>query len=209
MILDRLRLGITQRRIAEAPKAWARDALDAHWGDWLASCWPRSRFLAIPNFSDPVLAVRHVVEWDINLLVLGGGEDLGVSPERDAVERALLNHARARSMPVIGVCRGMQMLHAADGGELVQCTGHVGSPHPLQGMVPAGTCVNSWHHRCIEHPGPQWQVLAHAPGGSVEAMRHGQLPWLGLMWHPERLGGSFPAMWEWINDIIANTRRDA
>lgn len=209
MIPDQLRIGITQRRIAATPDTWARDALDAYWGDWLASYWPRSRFHGIPNFFDPALAVRHVVEWEIDLLILGGGEDVGASPERDAVERALLDHARARSWPVIGVCRGMQMQHVAEGGELVRRTGHAASPHPLQGMVPADTCVNSWHHWCIEHPGPQWQVLAQAPEGSVEAMRHTRLPWLGLMWHPERPGGSFPAMWAWIQDIIANIRRNA
>lgn len=209
MIRDRLRIGITQRRVADSPEALARDALDANWSDWLASCWPGSQFLAIPNFSDPCLAVRHVVQWEVDLLIFSGGEDVGASPVRDAVERCLLDHARVEAKPVIGVCRGMQVLHSNDGGKLLPRSEHVGSPHLLLGVEPAGACVNSWHRWCVEQTAPHWRVLARALDGSVEAMQHEKLPWLGFMWHPERPGGTLPAMWDWIRENIANTRRHA
>lgn len=204
-----LRIGITQRRIAEAPGAWARDALDAYWNEWVEIQWPNSRFLAIPNFADPSHAVRHVTDWQVDLLILSGGEDVGASPVRDAVERALLNHARALYIPVLGVCRGMQFLHLSDGGTLVRRPGHAGSPHALVGTQEQGDVVNSWHHWCIESTVLQWRALACAPDGTVEAMKHSELPWLGVMWHPERPGGTFPGLKSWIDHAITTIRRQA
>jgi putative glutamine amidotransferase len=49
---------------------------------------------------------------------------------------------------------------------------------------------------------PGWTALAHAPDGHVEAMQHMHLPWLGMMWHPERPQGDVDAMWCWIENNI-------
>lgn len=202
VIRQALRIGITQRCIPASAHHSARDALDAAWSDWFSERWPRCRFLAVPNFADPSRAVRHVQEWGIDLLLFSGGEDVGTSPLRDAVEHALLVYARSVRLPVIGVCRGMQLLHVAAGGRLVRQPGHVAALHPVRCGVPASVLLNSWHHWVPSGLMPHWKALAHAPDGSLEAMQHLHLPWLGMMWHPERPHGDLDAMWSWIENNI-------
>ncbi len=205
VIPNALCIGVTQRHLPASNHQFARDALDTDWYDWFASHWPRCRFIAIPNFTDPSRAVHYAQEWDIDLLILSGGEDVASSPVRDAVEHALLVHARSVGWPVIGVCRGMQFLHLADGGTLVRQPGHVGMLHTILCGSETIT-LNSWHHWAVADLMPQWQALAKAEDGSVEAMKHLHLPWLGLMWHPERPQGDLGAMWSWIEDNIATIR---
>lgn len=202
VIRQALRIGITQRRIPASAHHPARDALDAAWSDWFCERWPRCRFLAVPNFADPSRAVRHVQEWGIDLLLFSGGEDVGTSPLRDAVEHALLAYARSAHLPVVGVCRGMQLLHVAAGGRLVRQPGHVAALHTVRCGVHEPVPLNSWHHWVPSGLMPGWTALAHAPDGNVEAMQHMHLPWLGMMWHPERPQGDVDAMWCWIENNI-------
>lgn len=82
------------------------------------------------------------------------------------------------------------MLAHHAGGALVQVSGHAGRRHTLQGdevatgALPEG--VNSYHNWGLEFCPPDYRVLATAPDGSIEAIRHGEHRWEGWMWHPER-----------------------
>ena len=123
-------------------------------------------------------------------VVLSGGQDVGSCLPRDETEGALLIYARARALPVLGICRGMQFMVCFDGGDLVPVGGHVGSPHPLIGKeVDLGELpdvVNSFHENRIGKCPSEYSVLARTEDGSIEAIRHKSLPWEGWMWHPER-----------------------
>lgn len=123
-------------------------------------------------------------------LLLSGGNDIGDSPERDRTETALLRHAGLAGLPVLGICRGMQMMAHHAGGALVPLTGHASSRHALLGdLVASGALpaeVNSFHNWGLAAGPLDYAVLATAPDGSIEAMRHRTLRWEGWMWHPER-----------------------
>lgn len=199
----RWRVGVTQRRMAAQPQAFARDALDAAWSDWFVALAGVAVFLPIPNFADPAQGPRYLQDWGIDMLLLSGGEDHGSSPVRDALEHALLVAAAQRAMPVLGVCRGMQMLHLHTGGALQQDAGHVGTPHAVR-IGDTTVCVNSWHRGLVAIPGAAWQVLATADDGSIEAMRHRHLPWLAVMWHPERAQGESALVLRWMTEIVAS-----
>ncbi|MFS8085487.1 MAG: gamma-glutamyl-gamma-aminobutyrate hydrolase family protein, partial [Acidobacteriota bacterium] len=198
-----LRIGITQRRLPAGTASNERDALDAAWNDWFADHWPAASFLAIPNFSQPERAQRYIHCWGLNGLILAGGEDVGSSPVRDAMEMGLLDHARVSHLPILGICRGMQALHAHSGGTLVKQAGHVGKPHAVVGDRQS-MMVNSWHSFAITSLQPGWRALAVANDGSIEAMQHVSLPWLGLMWHPERPAGDPEPMKRWIADLFSS-----
>ncbi|MER6737518.1 gamma-glutamyl-gamma-aminobutyrate hydrolase family protein [Streptomyces puniciscabiei] len=148
-------------------------------------------------------------------LVIAGGPDVDPArygaereprtgppaPARDAWELALIEAALEAGMPVLGICRGMQLLNVALGGTLVQhLEGHaevvgVFGGHPVKpvpgslyaGIVPEETTVPTYHHQAVDRLGAGLVPSAHAADGTVEAV---ELPadrgWaLGVQWHPE------------------------
>ena len=187
------RIGITQRVHDLADRGERRDALDQAWAPWVVGGGDVP--VPIPNrLDDPVAYVESLA---IDALVLTGGNDLAhlpgpqqPAPERDATERALLGHASATGLPVLAVCRGMQMLVDFWGGAVTRVDGHVARPHELvstDGRLRAGP-VNSFHDWGVAPPGvpESLTILATAPDGTVEAVVHRELPQVGVMWHPER-----------------------
>lgn len=197
-----LRIGITQRHQPASEKTFARDALDAGWSDWVALRLPQASFMAIPNFANPDDAVTYLRRWAIDALFLSGGEDVGSSARRDAMEAALVEQARASMMPVVGVCRGMQLLHSLSGGALEMRPDHAGARHEIA-IDGQTVIVNSWHRFVVTSAMPEWETLAAAADGSIEAMRHSSLPWLAMMWHPERSDGNPAAMDAWMAQVLS------
>jgi len=158
-------------------------------------------------------------------LLLTGGEDVDparygqapdgartVSPERDAMELALLERAFDSRMPILAICRGIQILNVALGGTLYQdlftqrgqeidhdryreFDGHIhsvrtGEPLFLADVFEAEEFVqNSAHHQGIRELSPQLEAVAWAPDGLVEAVEYravGAAWTCGVQWHPER-----------------------
>lgn len=116
--------------------------------------------------------------------VLSGGNDIGQCRERDLTEGWLLDHASQHQMPLLGICRGMQMMAHWAGTGLHPVQGHVRTRHRLTGEI-AGE-VNSYHGFSLATCPLDFEVLARSEDGEIEAIRHQSLPWEGWMWHPER-----------------------
>ncbi|MFD7895172.1 gamma-glutamyl-gamma-aminobutyrate hydrolase family protein [Streptomyces sp. NPDC059743] len=148
-------------------------------------------------------------------VVIAGGPDVepvryGAEPhprtgpparERDAWELALIDAALASGTPLLGICRGMQLLNVALGGTLVQhVEGHT-SPvkgtfgeHPVKpvpgtrygALVPEEFAVPTHHHQTVDRLGEGLTVSAFAADGTVEAVELPEPHWaLGVQWHPE------------------------
>ncbi|MGW0533898.1 gamma-glutamyl-gamma-aminobutyrate hydrolase family protein [Streptomyces sp. NPDC003032] len=121
--------------------------------------------------------------------------------ERDAWELALIEAALATGTPLLGICRGMQLLNVALGGTLVQhMEGHaeqvgVFGTHavkPVPGTLyesiapDASTDVPTYHHQAVDRLGKGLAPSAHAADGTVEAIELPAPAWvLGVQWHPE------------------------
>lgn len=116
--------------------------------------------------------------------VLSGGNDVGQCRERDLTEGWLLDHASRHQKPLLGICRGMQMLAHWAGVELSAIQGHVRTRHRLTGEIVGE--VNSYHGFSLATCPLDFKVLARSEDGEIEAIRHQSLPWEGWMWHPER-----------------------
>jgi putative glutamine amidotransferase len=159
----------------------------------------------------------------LDALVLVGGGDLdpatygaparaatgGVSRPRDDTETALLAAALASEVPVLAICRGLQVLNVQRGGTLVQHvpdvvghTGHrpaAGSFGPTGIRIEPGSClakimgesdtVSCSHHQAIDELGSGLVVTARAPDGIVEAVEMPAASFVvGVQWHPEEDG---------------------
>ena len=167
----------------------------------------------------------------IDGLVLTGGADYnplwyGEQPEkelhtinstRDLPELLLTRLAFNRQIPILGICRGVQTMAIALGGNLVQdlktplkhsqdaprseathsVTITEGST--LYGLYGQETFVNSFHHQAVKDCGSHLHVVATAPDGVIEAVESTeQKALMGVQWHPEWMGGEGLKLFEWL-----------
>ena len=186
----------------------------------------------VPLLAPPLLdaTAAEALMDRVDGLVLTGGADINparyghaanpalgpVSDVRDAWEIALVRAARARSKPVLAICRGAQVLNVALGGALIQDlpTQHPSEinhdpdrtrssrTHPVElaaesrlgrAMGATGSLVNSIHHQAIERVANDLRVVGTAPDGVIEGVESAaDSPWwcVGVQWHPEELTGT-------------------
>ena len=172
----------------------------------------------------------------LDALVLSGGGDVaperygatrhpavgGVDEARDEWEVALIAQARARSLPTLAICRGVQILNVALGGTLIQ---HLpehddGNPHLVPGtfdgpshlvrITPGTTMakvldtevvdVNTLHHQAIDRCADDLVVVGRDEHGIIEAVEHPDQPVLGVQWHPELIAHVDPhhRLFDWL-----------
>jgi len=138
-----------------------------------------------------------------------------VDPERDAFELALYRGARARGIPVLGICRGIQLINVAEGGTLVQhlpalprtiqheqvnkgaALVHTVRLEPSSRLVralgAAAVYTNSFHHQAIERLGHNLLAIGQTGDGVIEAIEGmGDSFVLGVQWHPELSWRDYP-----------------
>lgn len=154
-------------------------------------------------------------------LVLAGGDDIDpsffgqpnlgskdIDLDRDRAELALAKAFADAGKPILGICRGHQVLNVAFGGDLIQDLGPVGnlfhrpSPgchwdkiHPirtlpgsiLHSLYGPTLVTNSSHHQAVDRLGDGFTATAWSESGVVEAMEHASLPILAVQFHPERM----------------------
>jgi len=150
-------------------------------------------------------------------LILAGGADVdpslygqnntacyGIDPARDAAEYRLIEDYVRHGKPILGICRGHQILNVFFGGTLYQNLDSASAHVPTENgdqvhetTVKSGSFlaelygdtfpVNSAHHQGIESPAPALEVIQWASDGVAEACRHESLPIWSVQWHPERM----------------------
>jgi putative glutamine amidotransferase len=162
-------------------------------------------------------------------LVLTGGEDVdparygeerhekvrSVNAARDATEAALVEEAKARGMPVLAICRGIQILNVALGGTLVQdissqCNTKISHDEDgprdsrsheidvepgslIAKAIGVEHCtVNSFHHQSVKRVAEGMRVTARSPDGVIEGIESTDKDWwvMAVQWHPEEMTDS-------------------
>jgi putative glutamine amidotransferase len=158
-------------------------------------------------------------------LVIGGGDDIGaeiyggeglpdirIDPERDKLELKLLDSALPAEWPILGICRGSQMINVALGGTLhtdihavyieaprmrtvlPKKTVHIDLGSRLHRITGCNPCrVNALHHQSVDRVGRGLRVVARDEVGIVQAIEGTGADFLvGVQWHPELLVFSKP-----------------
>lgn len=180
----------------------------------------------LPIDVDPTEVVDH-----LDAVLLTGGTDIGPErygqqpiedlhepePERDTFELALCDAAAARSMPTLGICRGLQLINVHAGGTLHQdvpvhaAFDHSPDTHShsvtltegssLAGLYGSTRSVNSLHHQTVDELGQDLVATAMAEDGTVEGIEHRSLPIVAVQWHPEMMATrSSDPVFGWLVD---------
>lgn len=209
----------------------------ARWGVWDtdAVLLPRTYVDGVRKAGGTPVLLPSIMDLDaaaalsaVDALVLAGGADVDprrydaepeaetvTRPERDAAEFSLLREALRLGMPVLGVCRGMEVLNVACGGSLTQhLPGTLGNPRhqPSPGVygtttvtlrpgsrteriIGGQTKVRCYHHQAVDRLGDGLRVTGWADDGTIEAIEPeetaeetGERFLLGVQWHPEQDG---------------------
>lgn len=182
-----------------------RDGLDVSWHQFLGSCGACA--LLLPNHL--ATAARLIEECDPTAFLLTGGGDIcsisGVRGARDDIEALIVDIARRRRKPIVGICRGLQVLMADDGASIHRVFGHTNINHPVCGTIGPRE-VNSFHDYGANSLSRNYEILARASDGTIEMARHAELPWLGVGWHPERQSSFHPEDILWVRSILEGER---
>ncbi len=215
-------------------------AIDAHYDELLRRAGADVAFLA-PSFD--LDALSHALAR-FDGVVIPGGNDIDPAlygeaplpgadepvPLRDRFEPALVVAAEGIGLPLLGICRGAQILNVAHGGTLVQSLPEAPIDHrqpepygrpshevlvspdsPLSPLAREGRlAVNSIHHQGIGRLGRGLAVAATAPDGVVEAVWEPNARFeLGVQWHPELLmdGPSIALARAFVDACRARARR--
>lgn len=196
--------------------------------------------LIVPSFDDTDAMVS--VLDNVDALILSGGGDINplylgeepipelssINPARDWQELMLVRLAANRQIPILGICRGIQVMTAALGGKLYQDiyrqagatlkhsqdtdrhiathSVRIASSSKLAKIFGSTNLhVNSFHHQAVQEAAPEFAVTAVSPDGLIEAVESTQCKsMIGVQWHPECmiLGGdrSMMPLFEWVVD---------
>jgi len=159
----------------------------------------------VPNGLDPAGGSEMFHLWLKSVqpsgFILSGGGDVTNDEARNAVEDGLLNLAELHQMPVLGICRGAQKLAVRAGGTLTREENHVGVSTILisEFDFAPGAC---FHDFAIEGTPEGYATIAQTEEGRTEAFQHRSLPWVGVMWHPERQRVSDPKLLEYLHQTF-------
>lgn len=190
-------IGLSMREANASTYVEERDAIARDWyrllDELVGDDW-----VLLPNLGSDTRA--YAAAQGVTAIVLSGGNDLGSAPTRDASEVSLCEWAEVEGIPLLGVCRGAQLLFQRAGGRLEELpTGHVAQDHGLKWVARPRVVhaerelpsrVNSFHGWGIASTQAaaraDVRVLATAEDGSVEAFECNAGPMTGILWHPER-----------------------
>ena len=128
--IPRKRIAISQRVDFIKDRNEFRDSIDIKLIKWIDAIGGIA--FPIPNYLDIKYGLNQWLDQvSPKAIILSGGNDIGAYKERDLTEASILEFAKLNNIPVLGICRGMQMMAVFKGSSLEPVKGHAGTSHPL------------------------------------------------------------------------------
>lgn len=196
----------------------------------------------IPIVNDEDLAKEQMS--NVDALILSGGYDVNpliygeepkqklgaILPERDKFDIWLLKEACKMNKPVLGICRGIQLINAAFGGTINQdlsydencyikhfqetspsTAGHtveIVEGSRLNSILSSKVTTNSFHHQSLNRVAEGFKIAARTKDGTIEAIeKEGENFVMGIQWHPEMMSSSSPEMLNIFKELIKNVKK--
>ena len=184
------KFGISMRVTNSNDYNESRDSISIDWSNYMISSFPSSQFLFIPNIQKNVR--DYIQSYEINTIILTGGDDLNSQSRRDKTELILIEYALQNKIPIIAVCRGLQLVHKYFGGLLVKgdkkfIQEHKVKKHTVYLDDGSSRKVNSYHSNYIKEQtiSSKFEIFARCKtDNTVEGLKSERI--LAMMWHPER-----------------------
>ncbi|SFD01184.1 putative glutamine amidotransferase [Chitinophaga sp. CF118] len=153
----------------------------------------RTSLIPVLLVNDEEIVDGYLANIKFSCFILSGGNDLSKfsnnndSIKRDLIDRKIIDYALANAIPVLGICRGAQVIADYFGSEIIYKR-HVGDHLISTGNFIPGKkmIVNSYHNYCISKLGSNLIPLAYSEDETVEAFKYRGKKIFGIMWHPER-----------------------
>jgi N5-(cytidine 5'-diphosphoramidyl)-L-glutamine hydrolase len=188
-------IGMTMRVVENITYPDRRDALSHDWFYFLSRLFPQAVLVPLYNHPDHIINTLETLSPDA--IILSNGNDWGSAPERDQTETQIITHGIAHQTPILGICRGHQVINAYFAGKICENikqktqVHHVAQEHTVELVAPFGNgtlAVNSFHNQGIfpEDLSLALKSFAQSPDAVIEGLYHPQLPIIGIQWHPER-----------------------
>lgn len=206
-------IAITQRLIKAENYFELRECLALDWGAIFNKNSLFKGFLPLP-LSYEIPFHTYLESSNINGVILSGGNDLNIfnanilSEMRDNYESNVIKICIERQIPLLGVCRGAQMIAHFFGSSiesnLMNKKDSINHVKNHQIVTKNETFnVNSYHNFCITNLGDNLEVLACATDKTIESFKHINLPIYAIMWHIERENGleNTTILKEWLSNI--------
>ena len=181
---------VTQRYFKDLKTGEVRDSIDIRLSEFLLklNLFP----IYIPNSlgSSPYLNLKKLINnLNPHGLLLSGGEDIGKNISRDNLEKNLLKYFIAKKKPILGICRGMQVLSSFFGSQTIKVKNHVRTRHKCKiqtsdKLFPK--TIKCYHNYAINKCPKNFFITLMSEDGTIESIKHLKNNWEGWMWHPER-----------------------
>lgn len=180
-----VKIGVSQRTYHIESRNETRDELDQA----LITLLSAKGFTPVPIPNSLPDIKKYLSEINVKGFVFSGGND---SDERENTEHFIIEYAIQNSLPILGICHGLQLINKYFGGSLSDFTNHVGQNHEVK-FLDYGLkySVNSFHDIGIKPEGLSSEldpIAICAADESIESAAHKRHKIAGIMWHPERKG---------------------
>lgn len=187
--MNKLNIGISMRETNAVNYNEKRDSIARDWFRYMEDVMPNANWILLPNIGENI--IKYIDTWGINAFILSGGEDLGISDERDETESVIFKYSLKENLPVLGICRGCQLVYKLIGGSVEKKNDefskfHTANYHEVI-IENKKKIVNSYHSNALlEVVKPkELDIIARCKkDNTIEAYERYNI--LGLMWHPER-----------------------
>tara|TARA_B100001057_G_scaffold494630_1_gene591634 strand:- start:241 stop:846 length:606 start_codon:yes stop_codon:yes gene_type:complete len=120
-------------------------------------------------------------------ILISGGNDIGQYSDRDRTEKYIYHWALKESLPILGICRGMQIIGLLNASKLKKVIGHVNKNHSVLNISKSEESIkNSYHSFSLSNCPKDFDITFLSKDGEIEGIKHNKKKIFGIMWHPER-----------------------